>query len=203
MLQHENQRTGYPQAVRHLDIDLGSGNASVVVESRSDVLVERRLTWSFSRPGIQENVTGDTLRVRTGCSGWFGSCEASYTVHVPDGTSVRAHTGSGNVVARGAAAVTASSGSGNVDVTDVAGDVTAATDSGDIGVAGVRAGTMSLRTGSGNIRATLPDDGAAYNVSVHTGSGSRDVAVRTDPGSAHTLSARTGSGNVSVRYAGR
>lgn len=106
-----------------------------------------------------------------------------------------------------AAAVTARSGSGRLEIEGIDGDVRARTGSGSIRVDDV-AGRVEARSGSGSIRAALVGGGFEG----HSGSGSidarltgpGDVTVSTGSGSIAldgvegSLSARTGSGSVTV-----
>jgi hypothetical protein len=85
--------------------------------------------------------------------------------------------------------LTASSGSGNLDISDIGGRLMADTGSGDIRASNVGADSK-LETGSGNIHAT----GLAGASRVSTGSG--DVHIEeTAAGDVH---ASTGSGNIEI-----
>lgn len=107
-------------------------------------------------------------------------------------------TGSGDIRIVGTAdAVQASAGSGNVTVTDPGGTVTAETGSGNIDLTLAEPSSATLHAGSGNITARVP--AGPYRIAGTTGSGTRDIAVATDPASTYVLTLDTGSGNVSVQ----
>ncbi len=118
----------------------------------------------------------------------YDNVAIDYEVTVPPDTRLRAETGSGTHRVRGVRrGVDVSSGSGDVELEDIAGGVRADTGSGN--VRGHRvAGPVDVSTGSGDVRLDLAAPGS---VRAHTGSG--EVEVRGVVGG---LAIDTGSGNV-------
>jgi len=113
-----------------------------------------------------------------------------YEISVPADTTVRLDTGSGNQTADGLkAGLHAHSGSGDLRLDDVAGEVHVETGSGNITGRGL-AGSLDAHTGSGNIHVEESGTG-----DVRADAGSGNVEVRGVNGGAR---AETGSGNVKL-----
>lgn len=114
----------------------------------------------------------------------------SYEISVPSSATVSASSGSGDVAVSGiAGAVKATSGSGNVRASSVDGDVAVKTGSGDVTVRDLKSGAQ-LSTGSGNIRGAVNGSGH-----VQASSGSGDIELAGVHG---LLSASTASGDIGV-----
>lgn len=120
--------------------------------------------------------------------------EADFTVEVPRGVNVRLASGSGEVTVNGVTGeVHAASGSGSVRVGSGASQVRAASGSGSVTVDGAL-GAVQASTGSGTVRITT----ARGPVTASTGSGSIDVSMASVPGN-DDLKFSTGSGSVTLR----
>jgi hypothetical protein len=133
-----------------------------------------------------------------------------YDITVPESTTVRAHTGSGDQTIeglRGSADLESGSGdlrlarltgdlhfqtgSGNVHGSQVSGPVRAKAGSGDIEIDEVGSGDVDIRTGSGNITV----HGVNGGFRAEAGSGD----IRGEGAPRNLWSVRTGSGNVTLR----
>ena len=92
--------------------------------------------------------------------------------------------------------------SGSIHASDLrAGQVSAVTSSGDIGLAfSAPPSAVTARTSSGDVDVTVPHGSQLYGVVQHTGSGEKTAAVRTDPSSTRHIDESTSSGDVSVAY---
>ncbi len=120
----------------------------------------------------------------------YRNVSVEYDVTTPKQTSLNAQSGSGSVdVADLAEPVNAQSGSGSVNVDNIGGKVRLQTGSGSVHARGI-AGDADIQTGSGSIelQQTAPGD-----VRAHTGSGS----IHLD-GAQKSLQAETGSGSITV-----
>jgi DUF4097 and DUF4098 domain-containing protein YvlB len=136
-----------------------------------------------------------------------------YEITVPEDTTIRTHSGSGDQVIEGtrgnvdvqtgsgdvkltklAGELHVQTGSGDVRAREVAGSVKGGTGSGDVEIEETGAGDVDMHTGSGNITARGVQGG------FHGETGSGDVTAEgTQSGS---WEIRTGSGNVHVRLPG-
>jgi DUF4097 and DUF4098 domain-containing protein YvlB len=140
------------------------------------------------RPPITQS--GNVVRIdRLDDEPRWRNVSISYEIVAPEGTQVRAGTGSGGVRITGMSRVRAETGSGSIHLSDVRGDVDAHTGSGGIDAENV-SGAFRAETGSGSIEATLRNAGP---VEVSTGSGSIRVA-----GIKGGLNAKTGSGTITL-----
>jgi DUF4097 and DUF4098 domain-containing protein YvlB len=110
--------------------------------------------------------------------------------------SVRASTGSGGIHASGiAGSVTANTGSGTVEISQTApGDVYVETGSGEVELHGVQ-GRVRVHAGSGSLHAEGKPTG---DWDLRTASGS--VMLRLPADAAFNLEASTGSGNISTTH---
>ncbi|MGI5160037.1 DUF4097 family beta strand repeat-containing protein [Microbispora sp. CA-102843] len=178
-----------------LDTHAGSGDIVVNESDRSGVHVTETLHWRGDKPANGHSVDGDTLTLAYKCD----SCSVDYKVEVPRGLTMKIDTGSGDITLR-----------------DLTGQVNASTGSGDVDARGLAATQVSTRTGSGDITlrfTAVPDqvqavtgsgDGrlwvpnGAYNVNASTGSGDRRIEVADDASAPHTITIRTGSGDAEV-----
>ena len=136
-----------------------------------------------------------------------------YEITVPEDTTVRTHSGSGDQTVEGvhgtvdlesgsgdlrlarlAGDMHFQTGSGNVRGRQVSGPVRAKAGSGDIEMDETGAGDVDIRTGSGNITIS------GINGGFHAEAGSGDI--RGDGMAKNMWSIRTGSGNVNLRLPG-
>jgi len=129
---------------------------------------EDRVKEVVSNPPIEQN--GNTVTV--GKNMKYHNVSIDYDVTTPKGTSLEA-----------------SSGSGDLRISDLGGSLKAGTGSGSIEANGL-SGQVSLETGSGDIRAEMR---SAPNVKAQTGSGS----IRLQ-GVTGGLFAETGSGDIEI-----
>jgi hypothetical protein len=178
-----------------VDVDVGAGDVRVVVENRTDILIERTMRYQNSPPDARADVMGDVLYVSVQCPKLATQCGADHVIHLPKSADLLVETGSGNVDVDGlSASVDLDTGSGNIELFDIEGDIVASTGSGDVRGVGLHSASMQINTGSGNVDIALVD--SADDLCIDTGSG--DVAVQTPSGS-YRIATDTGSGNVEVR----
>ena len=131
---------------------------------------------------------------REGRSDRNGRAAADFVVEVPRGVSVRVGSGSGEVTVEGVTGnVHAASGSGTVRVGAGAGEVRASSGSGEVTVEGAL-GPVQASTGSGEIRITT----GRGPVTASTGSGDIDVSMASAPGS-DDMRFSSGSGSITLR----
>ncbi len=193
-------------ATRNLVLDVGSGTVTLVGSDAAGTTVDMtRQGWGWSawaaeralervRPTITQD--GDTLRITTPArSAWtfFGrSPSVDVRVTLPHDGIVQATTGSGEMeVTELAGALTLRTGSGNINGRGVAGTIYGETGSGEIALHGSTSRELDLRTGSGAITV----DGAQGTLSATTGSGKITINNAIDA----ALALETSSGDIAFR----
>jgi len=181
-------RAGY-HGVQSLRVDGGDGDVHLIgAPSGSNVSVVEHVTEGLSSPRRVAVVgAGGVLRLSASCTVVFSnSCGTSFTIAVPPGVAVDAHSGGGDVDAHGITASDVTLESGN-------GDVTATLDQ-----AAVR---LQASSGNGDVTLTVPN--TTYAVHATSGNGSvSDGTLRIDPSARRTIIATSGNGDVTVKAAG-
>jgi hypothetical protein len=169
-----------------LSVRTGSGQITVRAGSSDTVRVAARIkaddSW-FARGNVEERIRqieqnppieqqGNAIRV-----GWFKDeslqehISISYDVTVPAATKLNSRTGSGSLeIGDIAGPVDVTSGSGSIEIGRISGAVMASAGSGSIVVDG--AASLEARTGSGSIRAAA----VAGPTTAKSGSGSIRIA---------------------------
>jgi DUF4097 and DUF4098 domain-containing protein YvlB len=155
---------------------------------------------------VNYRIEGTRLFIDTDCG---RQCGLSYEIVAPPGVSVSGENGSGDVSLTGVGDVKIKLGSGDIEVSDAAGAVTAETGSGDISVTNAT-GAVTMRTGSGNatgrgLGGKVDTETGSGDISLvlqsaaparaHAASGDVDLAV---PGGSYRVQASTGSGNKQI-----
>ena len=194
-------RTLTVSGVVHLDLTTGSGDVTIKTGSSNQVIVhgsvhsnnnwfsndENAVHQVETNPPIQQS--GNDIRIGYNLPDDVKRhVSISYEVALPADSGVQAHSGSGNITiddVRGE--VQAQTGSGDIRLRDLGGRVRVQTGSGGIQAQDVAAPFYG-HTGSGDVEATLTGSG---DVDIQTGSGS--VQLRGIKGGLH---ARTGSGGI-------
>jgi hypothetical protein len=201
--QHEDKITySVTESVAALNVDSGSGDITVIESDRSGIAVTETRRWrgeEDGKPLSTHEVNGDRLTLTFDCPGLIGNCDVEYRVEVPRGLKVKADSGSGEIVLRGLSGeVEVYTGSGGIDGNGLtAKRLVGETGSGDIEVRfGSTPDDVNLETGSGDGVVWVPT--GKYNVTAETGSGEERVEVNRDGGSPHKVVVRAGSGDVKV-----
>jgi len=202
--------TATPRAL--LALHTGDADIKVSPGSGASIRIERHARWVGERPTHTTTERADgTIDLEDQCPGgllapaaiftFHDDCSISYEVTVPAGQAVSIH-----------------GGSGDIELRDLDGRVTAIAGSGDVSASGLLSKSVALSTGWGDISATLDKapltlratagsgdvsvqlPGGSYRITASTRSGDRSVSgLRDDVASKRTIVARTGSGDVSLR----
>lgn len=144
----------------------------------------RRVT---SNPPIEQ--TGSNVEV--GLHTHFENISIDYVVTAPRGTTIEANSGSGDLdISNIAGALKAGTGSGNISANDLNGDVALSTGSGDVRAMMNGAHYVKAETGSGNIKL----QGVTGGLYAEAGSG--DIEVSGQPSDGWKL--ETGSGSITL-----
>ncbi|MGC4895244.1 DUF4097 family beta strand repeat-containing protein [Micromonospora sp. DT31] len=130
--------------------DEGAGDVVLRANGSTDqVRIKRVVRYQGDEPSSRYEIKGDELVLPTDCG---HRCSISWEVTAPPGVAVRGSTGSGNVDLSEVGAVEFTLSSGNLTVRGAAGGVRASTTSGNIQVVEA-AGPVRLRARSGDIEA--------------------------------------------------
>lgn len=189
-----------------VEVDVHSGGAEITDAGGGAVEVTRTDSYGFGRPAHeQRSLHGGVLRIASRCPDLVvGSCSSGYRVAVPQNVPVVVHSGAGTVHItsfRGSADV--QSGSGDVIVEGFCGfALSIKTTSGDArATATCSPQSLSLRSSSGDIQATVP--AGAYRLDAESNHGRTEVSgLQRSADAAYEVQALSDSGNVTVRGGG-
>jgi hypothetical protein len=194
----ETQHQTYHQRVNRIVVDLNMGDLTITAGDTDQVSVDRELTWSIFKPQVEErwDPGTQTLRVWFHCAPTItGKCSVSYMLGVPPDVPVEARTGSGNITVREMRGdLRLSATSGNVDVANSRGTVWAHSTSGNVRVNGARSQSVDARTTSGDVDLRFAE--APGTVSAKATSGNVNVAVPA--GTSYFVGAQAQSGEQKV-----
>jgi hypothetical protein len=204
---HHGRTRTLAASVRHLTVRTDLGHITLASITAERATMTSTIESSVVDPDAAVRRRGHRVAISANCPGYLGSasCKVSFTVRVPAGVSIAAHTTSGDITGRGLgpSAVTVSTSSGDIKLsfTDGPRSATMKTTSGDIALAFAAAPRSVAATAtSGDIYIKVPRNRAAYRTRVHTSSGDRKVRVRTDPDATHSIRAHTNSGDITIAY---
>lgn len=180
-----------------VQVRIGSDNGNVAVHPSSDAFIHitTRAEYGLRRPRLDQRADGSGIDLDGDCQWLDSQCRVDYDIAVPAGIDITVETGSGDVdIVDVAASARLSTGSGNIRVSRLRSSVLdLRTGSGDIDIRGTDGSVVTARTGSGNVSADFsrpPDD-----VQARTESG--DVTLRL-PAAAYAVDVDTGSGDTSI-----
>ncbi|MFG6190812.1 DUF4097 family beta strand repeat-containing protein [Nonomuraea sp. JJY05] len=186
--------------VAKLQVKSGAGETVVTGTDGGSIRVTETLRWrGDDKPKPEHSVEGGALLMSYDCPSNMGSCSVDYKIEIPKGLAVDLDSGSGDVTLRGLAGeLNVRVGSGDMDAADLAGKkVVAEAGSGNVELKYTAApDSAELQAGSGDIVLRVPD--GAYDVKSQVGSGDINVSVKKDSSSPHKISLKAGSGDVTV-----
>ncbi|GAA3445218.1 DUF4097 family beta strand repeat-containing protein [Planomonospora venezuelensis] len=190
-----------PEKVLRLTVDAGSGDIVVNESDRTGIKVTETIHWNKEKPETEHVVTGDTLALKYTCPGGFGAvtCSVDYKIEIPKGVTVKADTGSGDIVLRSLSGeVDADTGAGDIDATGLGGKrFLADSGAGDIEAKFAAApDDVQIETGAGDATVRLPRE--TYRVTAETGAGDETIEVANDASASRTVRVETGAGDAKV-----
>jgi hypothetical protein len=183
----------------------GSSDISITASDDDKTTVQEKRHFWFWKHGDAYSVKDGVLTLDGDC-GW--QCRADFEVTVPRGTKVVGDSGSGDLTLDGVAGVDAQARSGDVEVSNVSGDVKLDLTSGDASISdlngklelsarsgdlearGLKGGPVTVETTSGKIELALDEAN-----DVHAKGTSGDIEISA-PGSGYKVSTETRSGDV-------
>ncbi|MFD0884863.1 DUF4097 family beta strand repeat-containing protein [Streptosporangium algeriense] len=197
---HETATHQVTEKITKLNVRGRSGDVSVTEAGGGGALkVVETARWNDEKPETTRRVQGETLFVSYNCPSSLDNCGVDYRIEIPKGVVVDLQTGSGNVTLTSLTGeVAVSTGSGDITGTGLSGKkvfTKVGSGNAELGYTAVP-DQVEMRGGSGDVTVRLP--GGPYNVSARVGSGDRTVSVPQDAGSAHKVVMSTGSGDVKV-----
>ena len=176
--------------VKKIKINTSSGDLILAKGSSNDVQVKVTFTYGTDEYQPVFEQSGSTLTLKEDFNKRSVSGKSTWTLTIPDGLELRASSGSGDVEASDLkVTISANTGSGNYNWKNVTGDSDINTGSGDISLDAYH-GNIDLNTGSGDIRL----DKTTGDVHANTGSG--NIAMANVKGG---ITANTGSGNIKAQ----
>jgi DUF4097 and DUF4098 domain-containing protein YvlB len=197
------ERTLKVNGAVNMQIETGSGSINVRPGNATEVRVcghVRTSNWFESNQDAVQRINSNPPIQQSGNDIRIGHIDdpelrrgisISYDVVAPSSTQLHSSTGSGNQDVTGIAGpVDLSSGSGGVKLSDIGAGVRAHSGSGNIDVDDVK-GSVFARAGSGSIRAT----GVSGGFDGETGSGH----ITLEQSSQGSVRAHTGSGGLELR----
>lgn len=221
---HQTERAAVPGKVTALVVRGEVGNITVVPGTVTRIVAREQ--WNLEQPKLVHTLHDGELRVSAPCprptgivSLGLNNCSVDFVMTVPRSVTVDARDSVGDVLVRGLrGAESLHSDVGSV-VADgvVAPALAAAADSGTVRLADVRAGSLTLRSSSGAIRADLASmpnrvvarssDGdvelslpaGVYALDLHTDVGSTHVhGITVHSDARRTVSAHTDDGDIRI-----
>ena len=151
--------------------------------------IDSRINQIASNPPIQQNGSDITIGDRSHNNDLYRNLSVDYDITLPRASAITASSGSGDLQIDGVgASLKASTGSGNILATGIHGTASLDTGSGDIVLEETANGDVRAQTGSGSIRL----NGIAGGL--HAGTGSGDIEIAGNPTTDWKLD--TGSGNI-------
>lgn len=191
-----------------INVSTGSGYVHVSAGSQSEVRItakvksqhgwnsknhrneEERVRDIAANPPIVQNGNSITIGESRGDANRFRNIEIDYDISLPGSTTLKVESGSGDIeVSNVASLLSAETGSGDIHLNNVGATPHVTTGSGTIRASGIH-GAANLQTGSGNIELHQQ---VAGDVKADTGSGS--IRLYGVNGAVH---AETGSGDVNI-----
>ncbi|BCY08716.1 DUF4097 family beta strand repeat-containing protein [Actinoplanes sp. L3-i22] len=217
------EQQSFDQPVRHVDLDLSNGDVTFLAATDHRILVKRTLTWAYDKPVTNDRGSADAVTLSASCGDHLRlpGCRIHYEVTVPAGVTINATVRSGAIASRGNNGTkTFQTTSGDIDVRDGQGDLSAQATSGAVVALRLDAPNATVTAKSGNVRlsfSTAPDSvrasttsgdlsisvppADAYRVQGSTLSGSRSIDVTQDAAAPRSITADARSGDTRVGYA--
>jgi DUF4097 and DUF4098 domain-containing protein YvlB len=173
--------------IKNIRLSTASGDITIKKSTTGDTKVNVRYSYDDDEYQVVMEEDDGRLTLEEKFERGNHSGSSNWTIEVPDNTTLRLSTGSGDIsVASLSANIKSNTGSGNIDLMAVKGQLDFNTGSGDIELNNID-GESTMNTGSGTI--TLSDSKGSYDL--NTGSGN----IRMDKATGD-FRANTGSGNI-------
>ncbi|MFI6926794.1 DUF4097 family beta strand repeat-containing protein [Nonomuraea spiralis] len=186
--------------VSKLQVKSDAGDTVITETDGTAIRVIETLRWrGDDKPRPQHKVEGQALFVTYDCPSNWGSCSVDYKIEIPKGLAVDLDSGSGDITLRALSGqLDVELGSGDIDGSNITGKKAyVKAGSGNVELKYAAApDSAELECGSGDITLRVPT--GAYDIKTDVGSGDASVPIKSDPASPHKISLTAGSGDVVV-----
>jgi Toastrack DUF4097 len=191
-----------PSSLRGIELHVESGDVAIVGGSQTGVSIATVEHSVFGHdPQERRSLRAGILQIASGCPRMvIGSCSASYRIDVPNNVPISIRTEHGNVRLdgyRGSADI--ATDTGRISVEGYCGFVLgAASASGDVSVStACSPERLALRSGSGDVSATVPPGN--YRIQAASSTGATSVRGLVDDGGAPwVIQALSNTGNIGL-----
>jgi hypothetical protein len=187
----------FTSPISEVTVDVSNGDITVERGSGADAVVATSGIHGLTYPTDEEHMDGDALVIRSSCGTniFNDRCTRNYVLHLPSAIAVTASSGEGDVTVTDMGnAVSAHSAQGDVTISGGSGTVKASSGQGAVTVSRSSASSVSVRSGQGD--ATVDLLSSPDRVSAVSGQGDVTVHLPKGPNS-YRVTASSGEGNVS------
>lgn len=218
--QTETRHQTYPHTGTHVELVLAGLDVQVLPGKEGEIAVERRLTWSLSRPELDERWAGRTLHATAAACPPIAvgpQCNVDYTLRVPPGSTIGATIRAGDLTVRDMSGdLDLSASDGDIHLDDIDGQLSIHNSTDDVAATDIRSNRVSIQTTSGDIdmrftqepeqvQTTTTNGNITIGVPQHTTynltveASEPDINVPHHPTARHTITARTNTGKVRIQ----
>jgi hypothetical protein len=183
--------------ISEVTVEVDSGDITVEPGTGTETMVMTSGVHGLTYPTDEEQRVGHRLIIRSSCGTKFFNdrCNRNYVLHLPSNAAVTASSGEGDVkVTNMGKAVSAHSDQGDVTITGGSGMVQGSSGQGTVTVSGSYASSVSVQSGQGD--ATVDLLSSPNRVSAVSGQGDVTVELPKGPNS-YQVKASSGEGSVS------
>jgi hypothetical protein len=202
----QHHHVSYAYSGGTLSLNVGDGNVQIRAGDTSRVDVSYTEHYELKRPTVRGSSTASGITLTSHCPGGFfkQDCSVNFVITVPRAAALELRVGEGSLNLQGiSSTVVAHTGDGSIDGTDLTSKSVAATvGDGSLHLEWAIGPTrVTSSVGDGSVDITVPRGSGPYAIQ-HSGAGSSDIGVATDPAAASTMDLHAGDGSIHVGYQG-
>jgi hypothetical protein len=200
----EHHHVSYPFAGGSILLNVGNGNVQIRGGDTSRVDVSYTEHYGLKHPTVSGASTASGVSLSGHCpGGLFGqNCAINYVITVPKAAALQLRVGDGSLTLQGVGGpIVAHTGDGAIHGSQLSSkSVDATVGDGSVHLEWVTGPTrVTSRVGDGSVNISVPRGSGPYAIQ-HSGSGSSNIAVATDPAAASTMDLHVGTGSIRVGY---